>query len=55
MLRSRVYDLDNRIKITGVNKASVICKAAKVNLWLLGEKQMLATRFAIKDCNENIF
>lgn len=50
-----MYDLGNRIKITGVNKASVICQVATVKLRLVGEKQMLATHFAIKDHNENIF
>lgn len=31
-----------------------MCQTAKVNLWLLGEKHMTSTRFAIKDDNENI-
>ncbi|KAK4828000.1 hypothetical protein QYF61_022777, partial [Mycteria americana] len=43
-----------RVKITGVNGVSVQCQTAKVNLWLLGEKRMSRTRFAIKDHHENI-
>jgi len=43
-----------RVKITGVNGASVVCQTAKVNSWLPGEKHMATTRFAIKDYRENI-
>lgn len=31
-----------------------MCEAFKVNLWLLGGKQMSATHLAIKDSNENV-
>ena len=43
-----------RVKITGVNGASVVCSTVKVNLRLLGEKRMSSTRFAVKDHHENI-
>ena len=43
-----------RVKITSVNGASVVCQTAKVNLWLPGEKRMSTTHFAIKDHHENI-
>lgn len=44
-----------RVKITLVNGAHVICQAAKVNLWVLDEKWILATCFAIKDHNNSIW
>ncbi|KAK4828563.1 hypothetical protein QYF61_027532 [Mycteria americana] len=43
-----------RVKITGVNGASVECQTAKINLWLPGVKHMSSTCFAIKDHHGNI-
>lgn len=43
-----------RVKITRVNRASVICQTVKVNLWFLDKKHMLSTWFAVKGHNENI-
>lgn len=54
MQKSWVYDSDGKeLKLCRVNRASVICEAAKVNLWLLGRKQMSATPLAIKYLSEN--
>lgn len=43
-----------RVKITGVNGASVLCQTTKVNLWLPGEKPVLSACFAIKTHKKSI-
>lgn len=37
-----VLHRQQRVKITGLSRASVIWQTDKVNLWLLGDKQMSA-------------
>lgn len=43
-----------RVKIPGVDGASVSCKTALVNLWLLGERHRPSAHLAGKNHNENV-
>lgn len=52
--RLGVQPRQQTVKITGINRTSILWQTAKVNLWLPGKKHM-STCFAIKNHNENIW
>lgn len=50
----RVQPGQQIVKISRMNRASVVCSTVKINLWLPGKKCVRSIRFAVKDHNENI-